>query len=537
MASMVLLLLLGCGAGEDADPLAKVDSRFAEISLSLAAADRDTTRNVHNKDARRRKSEAEGEKVAFFKDTRVMEAILAAQGAPDGSLLKIRGDVYARKALETRAWTSADKAEETRLLGVLDEAASRRAEWFTSDGRKFTLDRSWDEVSREADGLEDAVRQELATAFASHRMQLAGPDLIALVKLRNEVAKRAGYANYYQLSLNAQGLSQSQVDSVVSQLTEVVRPFFAVDRAAIAAANPGVVDDFVNHPRLRRVAKIGTEAELADAFFDADLAEERIVTAYHDMGFDTADLQLYTGPSRIVRPGVYGFVIRPPEFVAIVLSVDERWSAWPYQALMHEAGHAVWWMNLSPESAASPATWEPDAPWFEGYAQFFERVLAEPAFTAKYVPELPEEARVGFRAARVRDAAEGIANAIVATQAERNLYESPDNLAGAFQLAETLRSELTGAPGSGADYDPSLLSGLLWHYPAYSSNYLFAYLTEARLWDGVRTAIGEPVGNARLGPFLVDSMVRQPATQSFEARLAAISPGDGAAALSAYLRR
>ncbi|GDX81038.1 hypothetical protein LBMAG42_28490 [Deltaproteobacteria bacterium] len=534
---LLLSVLLGCDA-PGGDALADVDARYAKILSSLGAAERDTTRNVHNKDARRRKAEAEGDKVAFFQDAKVIAAIDAAKAAGPGTSLGVRGDEYARLAMETRAWTPADKVEETRLLGSLDEAASLTADWFTADGKKFTLDRDWDEVSREADTLDDSARQDLARAFVRHRMQLAGTDLVALVKLRNEVAKRAGYATYWQLALASYGLTEKEVDATMEELSSVVAPYFAGDREAILAASPEVADDFANHPRLRRLAKIGTDHDRAEAYFDADLAEERIVTAYRDMGFETAGLQLYTGPSRIVLPGVNGFAIQPPEFVAIVMSVDERWSAWPYQALIHEAGHAVWWMNLSPEAAASPAAWEPDAPWFEGFAQFFERVLAEPAFTAKYVPELPEADRAGVRAARVREVAEGIADAIVATRAERRLYENPDDLAGAFQVAQDARVALTGAPpppAEGGAYDPALLGGLLRHYPAYSPNFLFAYLTEAQLWEGVTAAIGDPVANPKLAPFLIEKMVRQPVTVSFSERLNAIAPGDRAAALKAYL--
>ncbi len=537
MFLLLLSVLLGCDA-PGGDALADVDARYAKILSSLGAAERDTTRNVHNKDARRRKAEAEGEKVAFFKDAKVIAAIDAAKGSPVGTALQARGETYARQAMETRAWTPADKVEETRLLGELDEAASLTAEWFTADGKKFTLDRDWDEVSREADALDEASRQDLAHAFVRHRMQLAGADLVALVKLRNDVAKRAGYPTYWQLALASHGLTEPQVDTTMAELSAVVVPFFAADRAAITTASPEVVDDFANHPRLRRLAKIGTEHDRAEAYFDADLAEERIVTAYRDMGFETSSLQLYTGPSRIVLPGVNGFAIQPPQFVAIVMSVDERWSAWPYEALIHEAGHAVWWMNLSPEAAASPATWSPDAPWFEGFAQFFERVLAEPAFTAKYVPELPEADRAVFRSSRVREAAEGIVDAIVTTRAERRFYENPDDLAGAFQVAQDARAELTGAPSpplDGGAYDPSLLGGLLRHYPAYSPNFMYAYLTEAQLWEGVTAAIGDPVANPKLAPFLVEKMIQQPATVTFSERLDAIAPGDRAAPLKAYL--
>jgi hypothetical protein len=537
----LLALVIACDGGGDGPPgdaLSAVDERYSEILLRLGAADRDTTRNVHNKDARRRKAEAEGEKVAFFQDPEVIAAIEGAQAAPEGSALRVRGDTYARQSLEARAWTEAEKAEETRLLGELDELASAEAEWFAPDRTRFALTRDWKEVSERADSLDDAVRQDLSRAFVAHRMRLAGDTLVKVVKLRNTVAVRAGYPTYYELASAAQGVTLADLDAVMGELEAAVVPFFAADRAAVAAT--GQVDDFANHPRLQRLAGLGTDADRAEGYFDADLAEERVVTAYRDMGFDVSALQLYTGPSRMVRPGVNGFAIQPPKYVAIVMSVDDRWSAWSYEALIHELGHGVWWMNLDPATAASPAAWEPDPRWFEGYAQFFERVLAEPDFTSRYVPELPEADRRAFRDAHVRGVAEGIAGGIVTVAAERRLYENPDDLAGAFRTAVDRRGALTGAPPppEGAiPYDPALLSGLVWHYPAYSPNFLYAYMTEARLFDAVTTAIGNPVANPKLAPFLVEKLIQQPVTTPFSARLDAIAPGARTAALQTYLNR
>jgi hypothetical protein len=533
----LVLSLVACDS-ENGDALASVDARYADIVLSLAAAERDTTRNVHNKDARRRLTEAEGRKVAFFNDASVLASIKEAAAAPEGSSLRVRGEEYARLALSSSAWTEAEKAEETRLTGELDELAATEAEWFAPDRTKFVLERSWDDVSEAADPLGESVRQELAQAFVTYRMRLAGEPLVALVKLRNAVATRAGYKNYWELSAAAQGVDPADLEAVITDLTGAVGPFFAADRAALAAT--GQADDFANHPRLKRAAGVGTDASRAEGFFDADLAEDRVVTAYRDMGFDVTALQLHTGPSRMVRSGVNGFAIQPPQYVAIVMSVDDRWSAWPYEALMHELGHGVWWMNLDAESAKSPTTWDPDPLYFEGFAQFFERVLAEPAFTARYVPELPEADRMAFKQARLREVAEGIADGIVTTRAERRLYENPDDLAGAFRLAVETRGALTGAPvppPAEVPYDPSLLSGLVWHYTAYSPNFLYAYMTEARLFASVEAAVGDPVGNPKTAPFLVEKLVRQPVTTPFSARLDAIAPGDRTAAVKAYLAR
>lgn len=534
--------LISC-AEPEGDALAAVDSRYAAILTELAAAERDTTRNVHNSHARQRKVDAEAKRLAFFGEAEVRAAIEKARAAPAGSSLAVRGAVYADQVTLATAWTAADRAEEERLLGLLDEGSSVERSWQNSDGTVgIPLGSAWDETSKPADLLDEAGRASLADAFCAGRTAVVAEHLIALVKLRNGVAKRAGHDSYWSFALATQGLDPAAVTALSGELGGLVTPLHTAEmqRVGEAAAAAGMADTFANHPLLRRKAGLEKGRDEADGAFDADLAEQRILTMYGDMGFDMGSVQLYTGSKRVVRPGVYGYAIKPPAVAAVVMSNDERWSVWPYEALAHEMGHAVWWLNLGPEAAASPATWEPRAYAFEGFAQFFEHAVFEPSFAAKYVPDLAEPLRAELYDWRRRQVAASITDAVVTSRAEQQLYEHPDDLAAAMRLAATTRAELTGAPAplpgpAGDVYDPALLSGLLWHYPAYSPNYLYAYVIEAQIWAAVRASTGDPVGNPAVAPLLADKLVRAAVTTSFDDRLAALWPGDRTAPLRDYL--
>lgn len=539
-----MLLLVTLVACEPADPMAKFDRRYGDIMRDVGASGRDTTKNVHNKEAGRRKGAAEGARVAFFRDPEVQAAIKAAAAAPAGTVEQVKGESYVRAQLVSAAWTEAEKEEETRLVSALDVRASSGATWFSTDGgTKIDIAHAWDDLGERAERLDEAGRQSLAEAWVEHRMQRLGPELQALVKLRNEVARRAGYADYWELALAGQGLTPQEVEEIITELTPVVRPLQEAVRSRVVAAGEaaGLADTFANRLLLRRKAGLEAGTDAAQAWFDGDLAEDRVLTALQDMGITTNGWQIYTGESRNVRAGVYGFAIEPPQHLAIVMSMDERYSMWPYEALAHEAGHAVWWRGLSPELAASPALWEPTPPWFEGFAQFFERMVFEPAFAAKYVPELPEADRDALWRSRARDAAERIVDAIVDTRAERRLYQDPSDLGAICAYAAGLRQELGGTPpppttASGIVYDPSLLSSLMWNEPAYSQNYLFAYMTEAWMWEGVKAQVGDPVANPKVGPLVHDRIVRQPATMRFPERIAALGSPDRAAAVVTYLK-
>lgn len=539
---LTLLTLLACTPSTD--PLADLDHRYTSIAINRNVADRDTTRNIHNKEARRRKVQAEKDRVAFFKDPKVQAAIDAARADAVGTLAHTKGEAYWQQALEARSWTAEEKAKENDILGRLEEAAAQESTWYSPDGRvRIVLEGSWNEVSKDADTLDDAARQSLAESYIEHRSRVIGADLQELVRLRNEVARREGFPSYWELALASQGLTPEEVTRITGELSDVVRDIHSLNQAEIrkAAESMGITDSWANHPMLRRKANLDAGKDLAEPYFDATHAEDRVLTALQDLGIPTDGWQVYTGSSRQVRSGVYGFAIRPPEHVAIVMSEqDRRYYIWPYEALAHEGGHAVWWKALGPESVASPVLWEPPTPWFEGFAQFFERLVFEPAFLSRYMPELPEAARKGLYQWRGYNVAEQITSSIVEVEVERLLYKDPSDLAAIARAAASTRARLTGAPmppeSAGQVYDPALLSSLLWNYPAYSQNYLFAYLTEAWLYAGVKKAVGEPVGNPKVGPYLQENLVRAPATTPFPDRLSAFAGTDRSTPLRDYLR-
>lgn len=524
--------------------MARVDDRYTEIAVSMGIAERDTARNLRNREARERKDEVDQARLEFFTDPQVQATIEGSRGAPEGSLERIRADAYYRELLLTRSWTPEQKAEENRLLAKLEEQKAQEMSWSSADGSvQVPLSGSWAEVSSAADALAPELRAALAREYVNHELAPVGEDLVALVTLRNEVARAAGYADYWQLALASQGLTPLQVEQVINELAPVVAPLQArvKQRLEAQAAASGLELRFADLPLLRRQAGLEAGRDEADLAFDADLAEERITAALHDMGITTEGWQVYTGPRRYTRSGVYGYAIRPPAHVAIVMSQDQRWSLWQYEALAHEGGHAVWWNHLPHGAVQSPVLWQPPPPWFEGFAMFFERLVYEPDFAARYVPELPAAQREALAAWRARAMADWIVDYIVQTEVERALYEDPSDLAAIQRLAARRRAELTGLPQPPADergyvFDDALLSSVVWIYPAYAQNYLFAYLTEAWMWQAVEQAVGgELVANPKVGEVVLGRLVQQPPTIDFPARVEALAQVSRGDALRAYL--
>ena len=538
--TLVLLAALTVGCSGDEDPMAAADKRYTRVMVDLAAADRDSTRNIRNREARKRKVAAENARSQFF-TTRTFQDAFAEAETSEFPGAKEKHAAYKRHKLIAGSWTKEEKKEETRLLTQLDELNGIEASWASPDGKtEIALSSGWRHVSKSADTLSEEDREALTSSYIEHRMRLVGSELQALVSLRNSVARRSGFNNYWELGLASQGLTVSDVETLIEEMTSIVQPLAQATEAQIAAAavTEGIENTFANRMMLKRQLGLEKGRDSADSYFDADLAEERVTTAFKDMGIPTDGWEVYTGPSRYTRSGVYGFPVRPPSAVAIVMSNDRRWTMWQYEAMAHEGGHAVWWQAISDETAKSPPMWEPTPPWFEGFAQFFERLVYEPGFHARYVPELPKPEREALAKWRARSVAGSIASGIVQTQVERRLYEDPNSLEAITRYAADTRAALTGAAAApktenGLTYDGSLLSAILWTYPAYSQNYLFSAMTEAWMWAAIKAELGNPIGNPKVGELLKTKIIRS--ADDLPTTLKRMSKGSRSDALKSYL--
>lgn len=540
--ALLWIFAVGCNPKGN-DTLSRFDREYTEIRVRLGAAERDVARNVRNKEARSRLVSAEQARVAFFRDTGFQAALTEARGLPRDTPARIKADAYQLESLRYSSWTEEEKAEESRLLGMLEEAASESATWSTPDGTVVVdLNQGWDDVSGAVDDLDNALRAELFDEYATLQMQPVGGDLQALVHQRNAVAARAGFKNYWELSIASYGLTPTEVDQIITELQPIVAPASQATQAALneAASTAGLPLTQANLPLLKRRSGLSYASQEADDYFDTDLAEERITTAFQAMGLPASGWQVYTEPRRHARPGVYGFPIRPPSNVAIVISQDRRWSTWQYEALAHEGGHAIWWQSLTEDAVKSPPLWSPPEPWFEGFAHLFERIVYDPAFTARYIPDLPAERREALSEDRSRRVANWILDGIVDTQVERKLYEDPSDLPAIMKYAAELRADLTGIPATHPDdgmyYDTALLSGLAWNYPGYAPNFLYAYSTESWLFEALSQRAGGLVDNPQVGQLITEYLIQADPQLSFPERVAALQSGVSRAdALKTYL--
>ena len=107
-SSLALFALLGIACTGGSDPLSEADARYTEIMVSLAKADRDSTRNIRNRDARKRKVDAENARSAFFKSKSVQAAFDEAKSSEAPQTIE-KLAAYERHKLIAAAWTDEEK--------------------------------------------------------------------------------------------------------------------------------------------------------------------------------------------------------------------------------------------------------------------------------------------------------------------------------------------------------------------------------------------------------------------------------------------
>jgi len=136
--ALVLLTLLAIGCTDNADPLAEADEKYTTIMVNLAKADRDSTRNIRNRDARKRKVEAENARTAFFKMRSVEDAFKkAAESDYPGTAQKL--EAYQRHKLIAVSWTADEKKEETAVIETKNlEQDKKNADESIKDNGKET---------------------------------------------------------------------------------------------------------------------------------------------------------------------------------------------------------------------------------------------------------------------------------------------------------------------------------------------------------------------------------------------------------------
>ena len=212
------------------------------------------------------------------------------------------------------------------------------------DGTTVTLNDITDILTSET----DSKRRERAWRASKQVGAVVGPDLIRLVKMRNEAARSLGFENYHTMSLTTSEQSREDLDRIFAELDRLGRDPFTRAKAELDAAlakmydvdAPDLMPWHYHDPFFQR-APLVYELDL-DAYYEKSDVEAVSRRFYNSIGLPVEDIlarsDLYEKPGK--NPHGFCTDIDREGDVRILCNLrnDEHWM----ETQLHELGHAVY---------------------------------------------------------------------------------------------------------------------------------------------------------------------------------------------------
>ncbi|MFH1108440.1 MAG: M2 family metallopeptidase [Planctomycetota bacterium] len=322
------------------------------------------------------------------------------------------------------------------------------------------------------------------------------PKLREMARLRNQLARKLGYANYYALSLFLQELDEQEFFELFDELDRLTREPFAklkaeIDRTraarfhlAVGALRPWHFGDF-----FFQELPSEQQAGLEEAYAGADpLALSKKYFA--GIGLAVDDIlgrsDLYEKPGKC--PHAYGVDMDRAGDVRVIanLKPTQYWST----ILLHELGHAAYSKYIRPdlpfllhEVSHSMTT--------EGIAQMFGSQTRSDCFLVQVLGVPPERARELSRVVQQAIGADRLVFSRwsqVMVRFEHGLYTDPEqdlaklwsDLRQRYQLLDP--ASVAGRPDFAAKFH-------LFTNPVYYHNYLLGELFAAQIRNYLLTRV------------------------------------------------
>ena len=357
------------------------------------------------------------------------------------------------------------------------------------------------------------------------------PKLNQLVKLRNEVARKLGYRDYFEMKLEEQELKEDELFAIFDELDELTRAPFAQLKGEIdghmktrfgfeqlTELRPWHTDDlfFQEAPNLATVS-------LDDIYKGKDpvkLSEK----AYESMGMKVSGIIARSSLYEQEGKSPHAFCTNIDRYKDVRVLCNVRPNADWMDTMHHELGHGVYEIYIG-EEVPFLLRQPSHVMTTEGMAMLFGATTKNPEFLDKIVGlQGPDAQAYRDEARRILRSEKLIFSrwTQVMLRFEKAMYEDPDQ--DLNQLWWDLKSkyQLLNPPDdmSGADYAAKLhVVGA----PCYYHNYMLGDLFASQVWDyAAREVSGleDPtstsfVGNTKAGAYFRDKVFAPGNTMSW----------------------
>lgn len=351
-------------------------------------------------------------------------------------------------------------------------------------GRELTDSEVRKVLKESTDGAELRAVWEASKAIGA----VVEPDLRKLVSLRNEAARKLGYADYHKLQLALLEQTQEQVLAIFDELDGLTRkPFFSLkaDIDAKLAARLGIEprqlrpwhyqDPFFQEP-----------PKVSSFDFDSVYSKADVIAVtrrhYSSMGLSVdaflAESDLYEKPGK--NPHAFCQDMDRAGDVRVLANVVPN--AYWQSTMVHEFGHAVYSSANMPKSLPFFARTDAHSLATEGFAMMEERAIYNSSWARRMGLEVADPVTFDREGAAVQRAKQLIFSrwCQVMFRFEKELYGNPSQDLNAcwWALVEKYQGLEKPAGRNSPDYAAKIHVIL---YPAYYHNYMLGDLFASQL--------------------------------------------------------
>ncbi len=354
----------------------------------------------------------------------------------------------------------------------------------------------------------DNARRQKAWEASKQVGPLVADKLRELVKLRNQAAKKAGYANFYEMRLILGEQDPATVERLFTEMGELSKAPFAQLKGevdAVLAQRYGVEVAQLRpwhyaDPFFQEAPQIW-ETDL-DAFYQDRSIEELSTAFFAGIGMEVEGIiarsDLYPRDGK--QPSAYCTDIDRQGDVRMLcnLTDDEYWMS----TMLHELGHAVYDQYIDPQL---PWTLRGPAHPFttEAVAMVFGRLSKDPAWIGAVTGAPAEQVQAAADDARKTQRLLQLVFArwsMVMVEFERGLYQDPDaDLQDLWWSLAERHQLLTRPAGREAAADWATKIHIV-SYPAYYHNYLMGEMMASQVLARIASQLyeGAPVSSIQL---------------------------------------
>ncbi|MCR5261108.1 MAG: hypothetical protein K6C94_04645 [Candidatus Gastranaerophilales bacterium] len=342
------------------------------------------------------------------------------------------------------------------------------------------------------------VRKKAADAKIASG-DLIADDLVELVKLRNDLAQKKGYDNYFDMKLAedydikpeeldkllnevAQNTAKSK-DTVMSGIKKELSEAYGIDPKDLRSYHFGLLTG--EDPEKLVNDEIKTKEQVVD------IAKK----AYLGMGYNVDDLPITLDlfPRENKNTHGFSFPITPGKDARILANLTNNASS--VDTLMHELGHSVFTVKTDPtlpymeQDTTSTMT--------EAVAMMMGDMIRTEGLAKDLIsPEVNEK----FATSLGKEESLFVNSSMRTIEFERRMYQNPDQdlkqLWKEMNVKYTGRSEMDEATNEWATI-PHYLS-----HPAYYQNYFRSALIKAQLYEALTDKFGKLTENTETANYL-----------------------------------